>query len=58
MARDRRSAPVVTIAATSAASTACPADGLPVARPRRVLSFEEIERLVALFASMGVRDCG
>ena len=33
-----------------------PADGLPWLDRSAVLSFEEIERLVALFASMGVRD--
>jgi cyclic pyranopterin phosphate synthase len=33
-----------------------PAEGLPWLDRASVLSFEEIERLVALFASMGVRD--
>src|SRR3954454_5108831 len=33
-----------------------PADGLPWLDRSAVLSFEEIERLVRLFASMGVRD--
>jgi cyclic pyranopterin phosphate synthase len=33
-----------------------PADGLPWLERSAVLSFEEIERLVALFASMGVTD--
>ncbi len=33
-----------------------PADGLPWLERSEVLTFEEIERLVALFASMGVRD--
>jgi GTP 3',8-cyclase len=33
-----------------------PADGLPWLDRSEVLSFEEIERLVTLFASMGVRD--
>jgi GTP 3',8-cyclase len=33
-----------------------PADGLPWLDRSAVLTFEEIERLVALFASMGVRD--
>ncbi|HEX8120785.1 MAG TPA: GTP 3',8-cyclase MoaA [Solirubrobacteraceae bacterium] len=33
-----------------------PADGLPWLDRSEVLSFEEIERLVSLFASMGVRD--
>ncbi|MDQ5807209.1 MAG: GTP 3',8-cyclase MoaA [Actinomycetota bacterium] len=33
-----------------------PADGLPWLDRSEVLSFEEIERLVALFASMGVRE--
>jgi GTP 3',8-cyclase len=33
-----------------------PAEGLPWLDRSAVLSFEEIERLVALFASMGVRD--
>jgi GTP 3',8-cyclase len=33
-----------------------PADGLPWLDRADVLSFEEIERLVGLFASMGVRD--
>ncbi|HEX8087070.1 MAG TPA: GTP 3',8-cyclase MoaA [Solirubrobacteraceae bacterium] len=33
-----------------------PAEGLPWLDRSEVLSFEEIERLVALFASMGVRD--
>jgi cyclic pyranopterin phosphate synthase len=33
-----------------------PADGLPWLDRSEVLSFEEIERLVGLFASMGVRD--
>jgi GTP 3',8-cyclase len=33
-----------------------PAEGLPWLDRSDVLSFEEIERLVALFASMGVRD--
>src|SRR3954452_14575149 len=33
-----------------------PADGLPWLERSAVLTFEEIERLVALFASMGVTD--
>src|SRR5438270_88996 len=33
-----------------------PAEGLPWLERASVLSFEEIERLVAVFASMGVRD--
>src|SRR5918912_825687 len=33
-----------------------PADGLPWLERSEVLTFEEIERLVALFASLGVRD--
>src|SRR3712207_759446 len=33
-----------------------PAEGLPWLDRSEVLTFEEIERLVALFASMGVRD--
>jgi GTP 3',8-cyclase len=33
-----------------------PADGLPWLERAEILSFEEIERLVALLASMGVRD--
>src|SRR5688572_14848093 len=33
-----------------------PADGLPWLERAEVLSFEEIERLVTLFASMGVGD--
>jgi cyclic pyranopterin phosphate synthase len=33
-----------------------PAEGLPWLERAEILTFEEIERLVALFASMGVRD--
>src|SRR5213592_5051166 len=33
-----------------------PAEGLPWLERAEVLTFEEIERLVALFAAMGVRD--